>query len=1032
MGRRISIMFASTNFFALVLLFLPIDADVTINQVNHGIPKENENITITCKSDECIDWISPWEKFPSLKYAVHEWNGAESFLYMHSAKLIDRRYNVTYSNESDKSFVATLHLYNVTHESVGFYFCAKKSFQFRKPLDLLPQAPNEEGGISDVTTNVARIYVEVKVTDNAPLINRRIDMFEEDGCTVSIPCLGQNREQTTKLVLTENGNERNINPTSLSDDYPQRYEQKYWELGSKNNFTCLVNEKKQSEIDFHLHRMTEPFNRSDEYVEIFSKTNADFVEGDQIELTCLYKNKTKDTRAVDVQWILPNNNLAEQEGRVEQSDTCNFQGNKKIIVKNATANDIGTYKCIVEFRNDYAKFTKVKATINITNIYDADKPLLTVPPGMMSVRSNLNTAEELLFMRYVAKDGTKFWIEYENIFNDTNGTIEIEDESNFAINMSKKFQAVNIRGRRLIILMIRNLSFSDNANYTVIAKNGNKTTNETIKLVVQGKPIVGKIETNDQGNITGKCDVIAYPRPSKVYVTLMTVDGLPLATQSFNETNIQQSYEFGFEPRKVKRKSMVKIRCDATNEIGTHSRMVNLEKGVTTLTIIVVSSSVLFFLAFVASLLLSVKKCIFNPRKENIPIDKFIIVKKLRLLGAGGFGEVHQAIVGIYDPLSKTYKNIVAAIKTLHTNFQGIDQMLNELNTVMRLEEHENVVRFIGAITKNIMNGDLVIIFEYCEGQNLQEFLSGTKSPVVYIDQIERTCDGYRINQAITETAYSITRQAYNPKKYSTTDLLNWASQTANGLHFLAKNGISHCDLAARNLILCNDNTIKICDFGMALEMPDGRVYQTFDRRTLASRWMAPEVLRHRVFNEKSDVWGFGLVMWEMFTAGARPFPDIDDGEFTPENILREVKKMEKPDEMTPKIFDIIKWCLEEKEYDRPTFVELVKRIRMALYEEPDSSSDDDENRPIRNEATGETTGSHQVSDSMDSVLSSSNSSTITMPDENPSFNQPYGYLTMSMPDRNSSTLNHISNYIEMNENSSTSKPPIIHQYIPI
>ncbi|GIX95041.1 vascular endothelial growth factor receptor 2 [Caerostris extrusa] len=131
-----------------------------------------------------------------------------------------------------------------------------------------------------------------------------------------------------------------------------------------------------------------------------------------------------------------------------------------------------------------------------------------------------------------------------------------------------------------------------------------------------------------------------------------------------------------------------------------------------------------------------------------------------------------------------------------------------------------------------------------------------------------------------------------------------------------------HRDLAARNVLLADDKIVKICDFGLAKDCYKYENYVKKGDGPLPIKWMAIESIRDHVFTIKSDVWSFGILMWEFFTLGSNPYPGVEiDEEFYKR--LSVGYRMEKPDYCPENIYHIMQDCWQDNPDDRPEFSQL-------------------------------------------------------------------------------------------------------------
>ncbi|XP_017854588.1 vascular endothelial growth factor receptor 1 isoform X2 [Drosophila busckii] len=167
----------------------------------------------------------------------------------------------------------------------------------------------------------------------------------------------------------------------------------------------------------------------------------------------------------------------------------------------------------------------------------------------------------------------------------------------------------------------------------------------------------------------------------------------------------------------------------------------------------------------------------------------------------------------------------------------------------------------------------------------------------------------------------------------TTNDLVSWAFQVARGMDYLSSKKVLHGDLAARNILLCEGNVVKICDFGLARSMYRGDNYKKSESGKLPIKWLALESLSDHVFSTYSDVWSFGIVLWELFSLAKVPYPGIDPNQEL-FNKLNDGYRMEKPPYANQEIYEIMLECWRKSPDSRPLFNVLERRFANMLGED--------------------------------------------------------------------------------------------------
>ncbi|PSN41563.1 Tyrosine kinase receptor Cad96Ca [Blattella germanica] len=163
-------------------------------------------------------------------------------------------------------------------------------------------------------------------------------------------------------------------------------------------------------------------------------------------------------------------------------------------------------------------------------------------------------------------------------------------------------------------------------------------------------------------------------------------------------------------------------------------------------------------------------------------------------------------------------------------------------------------------------------------------------------------------------------------------DLTSFVYQVARGMEFLSSKGIIHRDLAARNVLVGENHVCKVADFGFARDVISSHVYERKSEGRLPIRWMAPESLYDNIFSVKSDVWSFGVLIWEIVTLGSTPYPGLAAAEVMKR--VRDGFRLDKPEHCRRELYNIMYYCWDKDPKERPSFGELVKLLEQLLLTE--------------------------------------------------------------------------------------------------
>lgn len=265
--------------------------------------------------------------------------------------------------------------------------------------------------------------------------------------------------------------------------------------------------------------------------------------------------------------------------------------------------------------------------------------------------------------------------------------------------------------------------------------------------------------------------------------------------------------------------------------------------------------------------------------KDKWELCRDNIVLEPNKLGQGHFGDVMK---GILKP-----ENIPVAVKSCKQNVSQVvkTKFLAEAE-ILKQYDHPNIVKLIGVCAEK---EPVFIVMEFMPGGDFLSYLRKKASQL-------------------------------NSRK-----LLKFSVDAAAGMEYLEGKNCIHRDLAARNcLISSGDSVLKISDFGMSREVDE--VYEASNMKEIPVKWTAPEALNYFKYTTLSDIWSFGILLWETFSYGNSPYPGLNNRE-TREKVETGYR-MSSPTGTPPAVYQIMKDCWNFDADQRPRFSEILRRLR--------------------------------------------------------------------------------------------------------
>nr|XP_032519948.1 tyrosine-protein kinase receptor torso-like [Danaus plexippus plexippus] len=300
------------------------------------------------------------------------------------------------------------------------------------------------------------------------------------------------------------------------------------------------------------------------------------------------------------------------------------------------------------------------------------------------------------------------------------------------------------------------------------------------------------------------------------------------------------------------------------------------------------------------------------------------------VIGEGAFGVVRRGT------LAPANKDVAVKMLKEYPSVEEVRSFRAEMELMKSVGAHPHVVSLLGCCSGRRP----LIVAEYCSRGDLLTYLRCSWDMMVsrrnakYYNNNNK--ENYRNDlfksklpdmKFVANRLYDI--QGVCDTELTMLDLLSFCRQIAMGMEFLASNRVVHRDLAARNILVTADRTLKIADFGLSRDVYQENQYKQKGNGKMPVKWMALESLTHRIFTTQSDVWSFGVVVWEVVTVGGAPYAGVGAARLP--RLLAAGYRMPCPHNCGPQLYELMLSCWRDRPRCRPTFTELVSRLDALL-----------------------------------------------------------------------------------------------------
>uniref|UniRef100_A0A8C5SUE5 receptor protein-tyrosine kinase n=1 Tax=Laticauda laticaudata TaxID=8630 RepID=A0A8C5SUE5_LATLA len=660
-----------------------------------------------------------------------------------------------------------------------------------------------------------------------------------------------------------------------------------------------------------------------------SKTNQLLKEGEEFEVTCTIRDIDS---FLQTDWIFQGNaSLSRKSKNVRDYE---YEQKLRLSIRSVGVNDSGAFTC---------QATNAFGTSNVT------VTLNVIGKGYISLSTSTNTTlyvndgESLgLVVMYEAypKPEEEMWLYMnETLQNSSDHYVRVT-------NIDKNSYSSELHLTRLKEM--------EGGLYTFFVSNSDANSSITFNVYVNTKPEIVTSERLSNGMLL--CVATGYPAPTiSWYVCPATEQRCP-DSPNVSPVNVKTKYKdstfssFGkiivestIDTSMFKSNST--ITCEASNTIDKRSAFFNFaikeqENSRSLFTPLLIGFGVAAGLMCVIVIIL-VCKYLQKPKYEvqwkvvdEINGNNYIYIDPTQLpydekwefprnclsfgkiLGAGAFGKVVEATAyGLFKPDGTTR----VAVKMLKSSahFTEKEALMSELKVLSYLGNHINIVNLLGACT---VGGPTLVITEYCCYGDLLNFLRRKRDS--FICQRPEETAVYKNILYQKEHMYDATNE-YMDMKPGVSQVVH--AKTTKRLGSLANQDVTVAILEDDELALDVEDLLSF-----SYQVAKGMSFLSSKNARLPVKWMAPESIFECVYTFESDVWSYGILLWELFSLGSSPYPGMPvDSKFYKN--IKEGYRMFSPEYAPPEIFNIMKSCWDADPVKRPTFKQIVQLIEQQI-----------------------------------------------------------------------------------------------------